>query len=221
MRRAIGLVGIVVLAGMILTGGALPAATAAPTPGPAVFGPRSSPFGLSYRQWTVRWSRWAFATPTPQNPTADPANCDIGQDGPALLLPPANGTNLEASCTAAEGQGLVAVVGGVIYTADEGDNARQTLDKARAIADDLIRSKITIDGQPGPDVTRFRRAAAFTLDLPADNILGVPAGPTLSAFDGHLLVLQPLAAGVHHVIVKNRFVGDPILYRLDLTVTVE
>lgn len=49
----------------------------------------------------------------------------------------------------------------------------------------------------------------------------MPAGPTLTAFDGHLLVLQPLAAGVHHVIVKNRFVGDPILYRLDLTVTVE
>jgi hypothetical protein len=31
----------------------------------AVFEPQSHPYGLSYSQWAVRWSQWAFGTPTP------------------------------------------------------------------------------------------------------------------------------------------------------------
>jgi hypothetical protein len=50
--------------------------------------PASLPGGLSYPQWTVKWSQWAMSIPFPINPVYDAtgAYCDIDQSGPVWFL---------------------------------------------------------------------------------------------------------------------------------------
>lgn len=222
MKRTGGLIGTIVLAGMLLFGAVSAPAGAAPDPESAAFGPHSSPLGVSYRQWAVRWSRWAFSTPTPQNALADPANCDLGQAGPAFFLPAGSGGAHTATCNVPAGQPIVVVPAGVVSTANTGggDTAAELRADARSVADTVRRPTIVIDGQAGPDPARFRRQAVFTLTMPEDNLFGVAAGPTLAAVDVDLVVLQPLPVGQHEITLNARFVGDTTDYRLTLTVNV-
>ena len=81
---------------------------------PAVYPPGSAPLGISYARWAAQWSQWAFGTPTPQNPLADLANCNVGQRAPAFFLPAPSGPNATTTCTVRAGEPLLLFPGGTI-----------------------------------------------------------------------------------------------------------
>ena len=64
-----------------------------------------------------------------------------------------------------------------------------------------------IDGVPVDDLDDFRvcrtslcfNSPIFTVVLPPDNILGVPAGPATSMSDGFYVMLRPLRKGKHSI----------------------
>jgi hypothetical protein len=183
----------------------------------AVFAPQSYPYGLSYSQWAVRWSQWAFGTPTPQNALADPANCNVNQRGPVFMLPAATGPGVVATCTVPAGEPMLLAPAGSLYTPGDGLNTYpQLLAAAKAEVDGLTGVSASLDGTSLP-TQPFRTASPFVLFLPSNNILGMSGGPTRAAIDGYFLMLRALPPGTHVIKAADTF---PDGTSADITITV-
>jgi hypothetical protein len=183
----------------------------------AVFAPQSHPYGLSYSQWSARWSQWAFGTPTPQNALANPANCNLNQRGPVFMLPTATGPGVVATCTVPAGEPMLLAPAGSLYTPGDGLNTYpQLLAAAKADTDGLTSVSASLDGTSLP-TQPFRTASPFVLFLSSDNILGMSGGPTRAAIDGYFLMLRALPPGIHVIKGADTF---PDGTSDDITITV-
>ncbi len=183
----------------------------------AVYAPQSRPLGLSYAQWAVVWSQWAFGTPTPQNALADPSNCNVNQRGPVFLLPAASAPGVVTTCTVPVGEPLLLPPAGNLFTPGDGLNTfAQLLGAAKAATDGLTGVTASLDGTSIP-TGPFRTASPFVLFLPSDNILGMSAGPSRAAIDGYFLMLKALSPGTHVIKAADTF---PDGTSADITITV-
>ena len=74
-----------------------------------------------------------------------------------------------------------------------------------------------VDGSPVPiTAANLEQSAPFSLRLPDDNILGVPAGVYFPAVDsGYYVLLPPLSAGQHTI----HWAGSLTFFSLSLDVT--
>jgi hypothetical protein len=185
----------------------------------AVYPPQSRPLGLSYPTWATRWSQWAFGTPLPGNPLADPTNCNVAQRGPTFFLPAPSGPGTVSTCTVPAGEPLLLAPAGNLYTPGDGvaNTVPALLAAAKAATDGLTDVGATLDGRSLP-VQQFRTASPFVLVMPSDNLLGIGAGPTLAAIDGYFLLLQPLCSGTHTITTTDTF---PDRSTADITITVK
>jgi hypothetical protein len=82
---------------------------------------------------------------------------------------------------------------------------------------------IVVDGLAVPDITRYRtQTPVFGYTLPADNLLGAPAGTTATkaVSDGIAVMLKPLAPGRHRIVIsyESPFLPGPGTTTYDLTV---
>jgi hypothetical protein len=189
-------------------------------PSSVVFPPQSQPLGLSYSKWAARWSQWAFGTPTPENPLADPAaNCNVAQRGPAFFLPAPSGPGTLATCTVSAGEPILLTPAGTIETPGEGvaNTFPAVLAAAKAGTDVITNIAATLDGRSLP-IQGFRTASPFVLFLPSDNILGGPAGPNLAAINGYFLMLKPLCGGTHTITTTDTFSDGSTA---DITITLK
>jgi hypothetical protein len=187
---------------------------------PAVFGPQSHPFGLTYSQWATRWSQWAFGTPTPQNSLANPANCNAAQGGPVFWLPASSTPGVVASCTVPAGTALLLTPARYLAATVTGDGNAfpELIASAKAGVDSITESSVSLDGRPLP-VERFRTASPFVLRLPRVNLFGVFGGPGKAAIDGYFLMLKPLSVGTHVIKAAESF-SDGTSADITITVTV-
>src|SRR5689334_15805444 len=55
--------------------------------GPGVLPVKSSPYGMTYGQWSARWWQWAFSLPIDRSPLFGTADCSAGQSGLVWFLP--------------------------------------------------------------------------------------------------------------------------------------
>jgi hypothetical protein len=150
------------------------------------------------------WTK-VFETPSAQNPfgTGDSTSgCfELGHTVAPL------GPNGVASCTVSPGTGLFEVGSSFECSSFPGDHGtfgttfQELLTCARQ-SDVQVAPIVTLDGstvslsevQTGP----------LNIVLPADNILGLPAGSTgLSAAHGWVALLHPLTPGMHTIVIKT------------------
>src|SRR4051794_22907267 len=90
------------------------AARASTNLNPGVLPPVSTPYGLTYAQWSARWWQWAFSIPGPVNPLIDTtgAQCAQGQSGNVWFLaglwvdPPLVPNTAVRTCTVPSGKAL-------------------------------------------------------------------------------------------------------------------
>jgi hypothetical protein len=79
-------------------------------PNPGVLPPGSTPYGLTYAQWSARWMQWAYSIPGPVNPMLDTtgAQCAQGQSGKVWFLAGVLGASgaVTRSCTVPSGKAL-------------------------------------------------------------------------------------------------------------------
>ena len=161
----------------------------------------SSPRGSTYTTWSENWVAWAFGTPVPSNALADPANCDVGQDGAVFFLPVSGGGDVSATCTVPAGKPILVTPGGDLeiqgVTADTIAAANQNL---HAWVSAITEVSVTIDGRPVPDVQgSLLFSPTFTLTLPADNLYGARSGEYSAVTGGYFLILRPLPPGQHTI----------------------
>ncbi len=194
------------VAGVLAGACALALATAS-VAGACAQGGQSDSFShSSQNSEAAAWTQWSFDLPTADNPLADPTICTPDEQGPVWFLPAASDVNQQTTCSIPEGKWLVLTPGGTIETQDNPtDSASVLRAEAKAATDDIGEVDVTVDGNPLRHLDRTRTTSIQTLELPADNILGLPAGPALTASDLYLVELPPLPVGQHVITEFARY----------------
>jgi hypothetical protein len=168
-----------------------------------VFPPGSHPYGKSYAQWAANWFEWLVEIPADEHPSLNPDNCDVNQSGKVWFLAPSFGGHLEVHCTVPAGKAiLVSPGGGFCLEALAGVRTYPELLRCARQDFQTVRDiEISVDGVPVRHRYRYRVITRrFTVELPENNIFGVPAQRSHAVLIGFFYVMRPFRPGTTHVI---------------------
>jgi hypothetical protein len=146
---------------------------------------------------------WTFVlqTPAPQNPfTTDHNRClELSRHLVAPLLPfaPASTT-----CVVRPGTRVFIGEGSAECSTAEpppfhGGNEAQLRACARHVLAGVTEHRLVVDDRIVP--VHLVETRVLSVNIPPDNILGVPAQPALSVARGWVALLPPMAIGTHHL----------------------
>jgi len=200
-----------------------PAATPVTEPDRLAYSPDAEIHGASLGEWHARYWQWVASFPVGENPAQDPTGkrCGYGQTDPVFFVP----RNMPP-CTVPAGVAIFLPIAGTeCSTVEEppfhGEDEDGLVACAAADAERYTNISVSVDGEALPDIDRYRATSpAFTLQVPEDNILAVPEGTGRAVADGYAVVLAPLAAGEHEVIVHVEVVDGYALPDKTLHLTV-
>ena len=178
----------------------------------------------------TKWWKWALETPASENPLTDTTGqfAAVNQRGRVWFLAGNPGGTTIRTISVPSGKALffpivnvfdaedgIAVGGGRLFLVP------RPVQVARTFVSSVIATatglSCEVDGNPLPITTaNLEQSTPFSLHLPADNILGVPAGTYFPAIDsGYYVLLSPLSAGQHNI----HFAGTLTFFPLSLDVT--
>jgi hypothetical protein len=162
-------------------------------------------------------------TPTPENPFTGGDPCvDLG----GAIAPFGPAGTLSLTCTVKPGTKLFITAWSSECSTVEpppffGGNEAELRACARAADAGITRHEITVDGRSVP-VSEVE-SGLLTIDLPADNILGVPPQRAFSVAHGWVSLLHPLTPGTHLImlrVVGRDVFGTPINFTNTTTIIV-
>jgi hypothetical protein len=183
---------------------------AAPTFAPP---PPTAPHLKTYSNYGALWWQWAVGTPAPQNPVVDTtgANCLVAQPvpGTVFLAGTLDGSTVFRNCTVPVGSGFLIPILNRSFFAQQTDPPEQRTEA-------FVRSQVTcvetapvlsltVDGVAIPNPKALlEKSTLFSVNLPANNIFGVPAQLlSPSADEGYYAYVEPLTAGTHNVHITS------------------
>jgi hypothetical protein len=207
--KALAIVLLVSLAGILFV--PIPSQVRGGTKAPGIIPHHAKFRGMSYGEWQAEWWKAALTLPTADFLSGVPFE---GPKGVLFLLGLFGEGNV-VEITIPPGTPLFFPIVNVETSVFEpppfhGDTAEELLDQANSLLDDTFDVFAVIDGVP-VNVEDFRgESPPFVWGpLPADNILGAPAGTTSLAADaGYYLMLNPLNVGDHVIEFGGSFGGE-------------
>jgi hypothetical protein len=188
-------------------------------PNPRVLPIHSSPYGMTYGQWSGQWWQWAYTYPLAASPVTDPTGelAALGQSGPVWFLAGTFGdANAERTVTIPAGKALFFPIIDTVWVnlPELGDypwSEEQEIAARAAIApfiNDAYDLSCQIDGVEVVNLADYRcqtpDGGEYMVALPADNVFA-PYGLTEPGIygpcvdDGIYLMLAPLAPGIHTI----------------------
>jgi hypothetical protein len=213
---------------VLVVAGPLPDVFAQPSPhNPGVVPMTAHYEGLTLGEWSARWWQWFWATSTADAPTLDPTGvmAGEGQSGPVWFLtwPLTEPFTVVREITVPAGKALLfpATNHDSLFDLPPGATLDERRKAAEAIFDWIFATSASVDGVPIKDLTSYKAVSpAYNVELPANNIFGLPAGkygPTFSA--GYYVLLKPLPVGRHTVEFAFQFYWPPAGQVLSLSTT--
>jgi hypothetical protein len=186
---------------------------------PYTFPVNSSPYGISYKNWTAKWAAWEYGVPKSYNwnfkdtPGVNyvPKDCSFMQNSssPVFFLPwvgAEQGTYATVTCIVPHNKAiLISVDSG---TGDYSDPSVKLKTPSELIRIETESNKYpnkfdaTLDGHSLDlinDEAHKVTSDLYNLTLPKDNVWGEPEGPDKAITQGWWLMLKPLPAGEHSV----------------------
>ncbi|MGY1782602.1 hypothetical protein [Geodermatophilus sp. SYSU D01036] len=154
----------------------------------------------------------ALETPVPENPlaTGDPWCIDLGGH---VVAPFTLNPDVPPTCTVPTGTWIFVPAMTIECSTVEpppfsGSNEAELRDCARAVAVEGSTLTVTVDGRPLP--LTLVETPLLTIDLPEDNVLGVPPRQALSVGAGFVALVHPLPPGTHQIVITGTgtFLGD-------------
>jgi hypothetical protein len=176
------------------------------------------------------WWQWVFETPASENPLTDTTGqfAAVNQSGRVWFLAGNLGGTTVRTITVPSGKALFFPIVNVFDVEDAiiAGGVKlflvpQPVQVAQAFVSNVIATATSlsceVDGSPVPvTAANLEQSMPFSLHLPADNILGVPAGIYYPAVDsGYYVLLPPLSAGQHTI----HWAGSITFFSLSLDVT--
>jgi hypothetical protein len=169
----------------------------------------STPYDISYEDWTAKWWQWAYSIPWDRNPSYDDTGkyCSENQKGPVWFLTQAFEHDVIRTCAIPRDTSLLITLlnSECSYAEFEQLKSEQELrDCAKTMQDFVSGGKATLDGINIPNLEKYRvQTSLFNFTLPEDNILNLSSQTTQSVADGNWLFLKPLPPGTHQLRVKG------------------
>jgi len=206
----------------------------------------SSPYGLTYGEWSALHWQWLFSLPVDGHPLFETADCSAGQSGQVWFL---GGTfaaieitpgvilgEADRECTIPAGTALFFPLIDVECSSIEGNGETEAelRECANDFADFIDPSTVflEIDGA-APDMESYRvESPLFTYGpLPDNNViqlfgLDAPEGTTSpSVSDGYWAMVKPLPVGTHTLyfggVADYTSIGGPVFIQdIKYTITV-
>lgn len=174
---------------------------------------------------TRDWWQWVLSFPADENPLTDRTGeeCDKGDFGDTFFLVGSLGGRVERDCTTTEGQDILIPIVNTICATITGETAEELLEQCREIIDQTRNLQLRIDRNEvfTPQNLRDNRVTVeelFTVELPEDNLFGLPAGTTIEAVaDGYWAQIEGLSAGEHTLRVIGVIGGTIGHFNVDVT----
>jgi len=205
-------------------------AAAAPTFAPA---PPTRPHLKPYSDWGALWWQWALETPASVNPVLDTTgvNCAQNQRIPGVFFLAGSFTSgtFQRTCTVPVGSSLLIPILSATYLAQQTDPPEQRTEA-------FIRSQVTcveqnpvlalsVDGVALANPKSYlEKSSIFSVNLPADNVFGVPAQLLSPSVDeGYYGFVEPLSPGQHTVKIASSSgcgVTEDVTYTLNVQGTI-
>lgn len=170
----------------------------------SIFPIDSKPYGYTYGEWSAKWWQWLLSIPKPDNPLLDTtgANSTINQGNSNVffLCQTYEGEKSipDRVVTLASGRAIfMPIINWISVMHIDGENDDELVATAKERMDVVANLEITINGITVKEGFEGYRAQSpfFNLELPVNNIFGVPAGHRRAISDGYWLFVKPLEKG--------------------------
>ncbi len=166
----------------------------------------SKPYGISYGDWTGKWSQWINSIPVNENPLRDTSgvNCAQKQSGPVWFLAGTDGGEATRKCTIPYGKSILFPVISVYVTAMDNPEAKTEnllREKTTKAIDIVTHIQSSIDDSEISEADIHRISSPlFNLTYPESNFFNLPANTTdKGVSDGYWIFLEPLSKGEHKI----------------------
>jgi hypothetical protein len=198
---------------------------------PILYAKDSRPLGLSYGEWAARWQQWMISVPAANNPTNDQTgkNCALAQGGPVWFLTGTTGGAAVRSCNVPSTKAIFFPI--IVSECDYASypnvkKVNELIACARQDVNSVTTLDASVDGLKLTNLNAYRvTSPLFSLNIPAGNIFGAPAGQTQAVIDGYVLMLHPLSPGTHKIHFFGLNPGNPNTstenYLVDVTYNLE
>jgi hypothetical protein len=165
-----------------------------------LFAPDSRPFGKTYAEWTAEWWKWVLSIPKTKSPLIDQngMNCANNQSGPVWFLAGTLGGQTERSCSIASKKAILFPIINVESSFAEGGGTtdEELTARAKFEMDQITKMHVIVNGTRFDNLKVCRiQSPVFSMMLPPDNVLGLPAQTTQMVSEGYWLFLKPLPPG--------------------------
>ena len=161
----------------------------------------STPFGLSYGEWSIKWWQWISSIPKDKNPTCDwnGAYVYVDQSDPRVLFlcqtyegvdfTPLRKTNI------IKGRSIfMPIINWISILYHDGNTDKELLENAKNRMDVIGSLEITINGLTiNSGLEKYRiQSDFFEIDLPENNIFGISSGKKRCISNGYWIFLEPI-----------------------------
>jgi hypothetical protein len=188
-------------------------ASAESTSTSSVYPPDSTPYNLTYGEWSARWWQWVISLPEAINPLTDNTgeDCAQGQNqtGPVWFLTGTFGGSVERTCTIPEGKAILFPILNFVNVRSAPTETEEDLRMTNKVqADNAALLEASVDRVPLQDLQNYRAESPslFNITFPEGNILGIPGGSSEAVADGYWVMLQPLPVGEHTIHFRGAYV---------------
>jgi hypothetical protein len=171
----------------------------------------SSPFGVPYKEWIIKWWQWDISIPVPNHPNTNytPEKCSTGQtaNSPVWFLasPFTEEQQAERTCTIPKDKAIItALLSGECDLSDPRLTTDDTIKQCAKEGDDFGSIQVLLDGVDLKyDMKQERIMSDFyNITIPENNFFQTKAGTFRSIIDGFFLFLKPLPSGEHKLEFK-------------------
>ena len=197
-----------------------PVLAAGPADAAAVIDPDEIVFDRSQAEWSQAYLQWVATFARTSSPVSDTsgAQCAAKQSGDVWFLATSDGTApVERSCAVPVGKTLFVPVASVLERS--GSREPDCAAMARSASGNLQHVdalSLTIDGRAVDALRSYRQSSGGCFALGTRQVPRVEAKTAVA--DGYYVMLRPLSAGAHTLVVGARFdsVDVATTYRLDV-----
>ena len=167
-----------------------------------IYHQNSKPLGISYAEWSARWWQWLLTIPKCCSPAIDLSGkyATIGQSNSNVLflcqtienakrMPRRKIRIRKGTCI------FLPIINWVSNFYEHGKSDKELIKTANTKMDVIGNLEFFLNGVSVTGLDKYRYLSKFfTVDLPEDNILDLPAGKTSLVSDGYWVFTKPITA---------------------------
>jgi hypothetical protein len=175
----------------------------------------TTPYGIPYENWMIKWWQWNMAIPKGQHPVANPnlTKCPVGESGPVSFLTQNLQGESHYTCTIPAGHAILVPISTGECTTDEAhSDSPADLIKCATEGDKYLTYEATVDGIRLNGLEQnYAISQLFNMTVPNDNAFDSKPGTYKAVTGGYFAFLRPLPAGEHNLNIAARVINpiDP------------